>query len=884
MNVLHCRVNNLENPFIDSQPSIGWQVESDRRGCVQTSYRIRVWRESKECLVYDSKTVPSKSCLPVHIPMEVQPLARYLYQVEVQNQFGEIAHSDIAEFWGAKRTQPFSGKWITGHFCEKREEVLGAVYLRKPFDNVTGCRRALLVICGLGYFEATLNGAKVGDDFLSTPLTDFHLQAQYRVFDVTRLLTAKDNVLGVKLGNGLYNCFTEDPWQTSRAIWRDVPKLVCELHLYDDANRETVINSDHTWRSSTGPILLNGLRHGEIYDARLEQDGWDRPGFDESQHGTWKGVKMTRAPGGVLHVMEMEPIRCFRRIRPVEKWRTEKGWLIDIGQSQSGISNTTFHGRTGETITVRYSDLIDEHGELDQKSLSMFIKNHAFQTDQYTKRSDRPETWHATFAYHGFRYMEISGNDWEPELDDFEIWSLCNDYEERGEFNCSDIWVNRIQQAACNSTRSMGFSVMASDTVREKTSWTGDTGLSCDQMLMNYGSEAFFRKWMQDLRDAQTPAGMLPCIIPTPGWGFTFANGPDWSQPMHVVPACLYRHSGDLQALADNYDAHFRYVSYLDTMAVDHIVNFGLGDWCAPFDGPALTVNMIKFKCPVALSDTAYYYQSVKDLAFSAKALGKHDEAVVHAAHAEEIRQAFRQRFFDKRTYTAAGDCQTSTGMMVFFGLAYPEEIPHLMERLREQIRRDGGKLDFGILGMKAVLTAMGENGDAQLALDMLTAPEYPSIVDWLKRGATTLWECWNGGGSHNHHMFSSVSDFLYRFVAGISPSKNEIAYEKTLFRPMLNGRLESAGAEINSVRGKVGCWWAKFEDGFEVVIQVPVSCRGELVLPATWLGQDVLTVLREGGSPVAQVSHICCQKGSEKDIRLIVPSGEYHFSLKATE
>lgn len=876
MRITHCRVNYLENPFIDREPYISWIPESDRRGSRQTAYRITCRRAADGAPVCDTGWVESEDCLPVPLPVEPQPLTEYRFCVRARDERGCEAQPGEGGFTGAMRGRKFEAKWITGQFCDRRENVLGAVWLRREFARPARLKKALLVICGLGYFEARINGKKVGDDFLSTPLTAFDQQVQYRVFDVTEMLGQDENALGVILGNGLYNCFTQDAWATNAAIWRDVPKLLCELHLFDEAGAEAVVRSDTSWLASRGPNTLNGLRHGEYYDARLTQDGWDLPGFTADG---WERARLCRAPGGTLSVMEMEPIRVFRRVAPVKKWRTKEGWMLDIGVSQSGVANIRFHGKAGDELTVRYSDLLDKNGEIDQQSLSMFVKNYRFQTDMYTKRTDEPEWWRTKFAYHGFRYLEISGNGWEPELNDVEVWSLCNDFQQRGVFHCSDEMVNRIQQAAVNSSRSMCFSVMASDTTREKISWTGDTGLSCEQMLTNFGTEAFFVKWMRDLRDAQRPSGMLPCIIPTPGWGFTFSNGPDWSNPIYEIPLELYRCCGDTREMDASYDALCRYIGFLDTMANDRIVSYGLGDWCAPFEGAAITKNMESFKCPVAVSDTAYYYAAVCAASLFARLLGRPDDAAAYAAQAEEIRAAFREKFYDTKTLTVAGDCQTATGMMISFGMAEPEEIAPLTQRLVEQIRRDGGKLDFGILGMKAVLNALGRGGYAQMALDLVKGPEYPSIGCWLEQGATTLWECWNGGGSHNHHMFSDVSAFLYKHVAGILPEAP--GYKHICFRPMLAGTMESAEASVRTVRGEAACQWKKTERGFEVCVTVPVSCTGRICLPAKWNGCFTAARLTESGVPLNECEMLSLRReGGE--VQLTVPCGKWDFKMNA--
>lgn len=866
MKITNCRINYLENPFIDRQPYLHWTPVDARRGSRQSAYRIRVWRRDDGAPVCDTGWVESGECAPVPLPMRCEPLTPYRFRVEAKDEAGRMAEPGEGGFSGGMCGRKFSAKWITAAFCDRRENVVGAAYLRREFTIAKPLRRALLVICGLGYFEARINGEKVGDDFLSTPLTAYDQQIQYRIFDVTHMIAQGGNALAVTLGNGFYNCFTKDAWATDAAIWRDVPKLLCELHLLGEDGASDVVRSDAGFMTSPGPITLNGLRHGEYYDARLEMPGWDKPGFDAS---AWQPARYCRAPGGTLSVMEMEPIRAFRTLRPVKKWKSQNGWMFDVGVAQSGVARITFRGKAGDTITVRYSDLMYENGELNQDALSGFVKNYRFQTDLYTKATDGPETWQTKFAFHGFQYLEISGNDWEPEPEDIVVFSLANDLPVRGRFSCSDETANRIQQAALNSTQSMLFSVMNSDTVREKISWTGDTGLSCEQMLLNFGAEAFFTKWMRDLRDAQRPSGMLPCIIPTPGWGFTFSNGPDWSQPIYEIPQMLRLYSGDTRELAANYAALCRYIGFLDTMAIDHIVNYGLGDWCAPFEGPALTVNMSSFKCPVPVSDTAYYYAAVCEAARSARHLGLMEDAAYYGAKADDIREAFRARFYDKETASVAGDCQSATAMMIAFGLADADEIPALTDTLLRVIERDGGKLDYGILGMKAVLTALGSAGHAQLALNMLTTPEYPSIGHWLSQGATTLWECWNGGGSHNHHMFSCVSDFLYKYVAGIrceAPGWADITFE-----PMLLGTMESAQASVRAIRGEAAIRWAKQDGGFRVDITVPVGASASLLLPRRYRALDVAAAL------AAQGVHGETD-GDKLRIRLV--SGSYAFAV----
>ena len=339
------------------------------------------------------------------------------------------------------------------------------------------------------------------------------------------------------------------------------------------------------------------------------------------------------------------------------------------------------------------------------------------------------------------------------------------------------------------------------------------------------------KKWMTDLKDAMRPAGGLPCIVPSTGWGYNSINGPDWSHPVYEVPLRLYMMTGDVSYIIDNIDAIRRHCDYISSMArEDGTVCYGLGDWCAPFDGPAVSVNMEKFKCPVEVSDTAFYYSALKTLLYFADVIGGNDIKEKYEPIAESVREAFRRRFIDFSTMTVEGDCQSATGMAVYHGLCNEDEISPMGERLCEQIRRDGGCLDFGVLGMKAVLDTLGRTGHTDVAIRILTRPEYPSIKHWMDMGATVLWECWNGLGSHNHHMFSSVSAFFYKYVGGVeydSPSGR-----KMIFRPGVESGLGSAEASVRTPWGLAKCKWSVSGKEADISVSVPSTCIGKIILP----------------------------------------------------
>ena len=813
------KVNSLVTPFIDTLPRFSWELAPLAK---QTAYTLTVAEDENFERTVFCVRVETDERANIRHDIALLPRTKYFVRVAAETSDGETQTGETY-FCTGFMGEEWDAKYITGGKARKRDEVLPAVYLRREF-TAKKPRRAVLYVVGLGYFEAHINGEKAHDDFLTTPFTAYDKTILYRAFDVTEMIAEGENAIGVILGNGFYNCFTNDPWQTNTAPWRDVPKLMLELHMEYENGTEKLL-SDGTWSWVDGPIRFNGIRHGEEYDANFEKDGWDKPGYT----GESAPARYVRAPGALLSLMEMEPIRVIAKYKPVLCRKTKNGYLYELAQNIAGVANITFRGSAGTRYTVRYTDRLLEDGEPDHDSLACFIRNYCFQTDVYTKKSDAPESIHALFTYHGFQYIEVSGGE-HPELCDIEAWALCNDFEKRAEFTCSDEIINKIERLCHASTLSCCMHTLSADAVREKSSWTGDTGLSAEQLLINYNAENLMRKWQQDLRESMRPGGCMPCIVPSAGWGYSGnLNGPDWCNPMVDVPWNLYTEYGDVEVLKANYTALCAHVSYITSMSHDYIAEYGLGDWCAPFDGPAISVNMESYKCPLAVSDTAFYHSAVKMAEKYARILGFSADAEKYAALAAKVKAAFRAKFFDAENYTVYGDCQSATAMTVYHGLANEEEIPHLVETLARQIEREGYHPDFGILGCKSVVETLGRYGRADLVIKMLTNPTYPSMKVWLDMGATTLFECWNGGGSRNQHMFSSVSAFFHKYLGGISAAAP--GYREIEFRPAIYTELTHASASVNTPYGKAACGFEKKDGKTTVRLTVPTGCRGKLFL-----------------------------------------------------
>ena len=861
-------VNYLANPCgIDKTPKISYKLTGLTRGDEQSSCEIKVFRDGNgECPVFDTGVTEGKQELFIPVTAKLEPVKRYNIYVKVKNKAGETAE-DSGFFVTGKLGGRWSGRWITASFITNYNTAFASPYIRGEFGIEKEVKSAYLSICGLGYFVSYVNGRRTGDDMLSPAFTRYDAEDMYVTYDVTDKLTKGKNALGVMLGNGWYNCFAEDPWNTNAASWRGFPRMISEIKVnYKDGSTET-FSSDSSYKCAPGPIIFNGIRNGEHYDARLEKDGWNEADYDDSD---WAKVKLMRAPGGRLEAMEMEPIRQRTTFAAVKKTKTENGWLFDFGQNQAGICRYKLYGKAGSEYTFRYSDVLDEKGELNMGAIGGFIRSHGFQTDKYIKKTDGMETWEPVFVYHGFQYMEMSGLDYEPDISDATAVTMCTDVKQIGKFACSDELLNKIQHLCVWSTISNLHSIPTDCPHREKNGWTGDSSISSEQMLTNFGTRAILKKWCGDIRTAQRPAGQIPSVVPSTGWGYNGLNGPDWSSALVNVPYNIYLYNADTDVLRENYDTIKRNCDFMESMTEDYTVNYGLGDWCAPFEGPAISRNMGAFKCPTEVTDTAFFYNAARLTARMAKVFGYEDDEKYYGELAAKIRKAFRDKYFDKETYTVKGDCQTSQGAMLYFGLYEPDEYQGILDNLLKQIDKTDGHLDFGILGCKFVMHSLGRAGKGKVGEAMIAQRTFPGCQRWIDLGATTLWECWNGGGSHNHHMFSDLSSFLYKYVGGIEPDDDAPGFKHTVMRPAIDCGMEYAEASHESMFGTVACRWEHRDGKYAIHAEVPFGCTATLCLPAHFEGK-----LSEGGTDVRKTFECSCDGEYKTELK----GGSYDFT-----
>ena len=751
--------------------------------------------------------------------------------------------------WGVPKTGPNVG-W---------SQKAPAPMFRKTFHVEKPVRRATAYVCGLGYHELHLNGAKVGDHVLDPAFTRYDRRALYVAHDVTEQITPGDNAIGVVLGNGWYNMLTRATWNFDQSPWRGEPTMLLQLRLeLEDGSVQTVV-SDSSWQAGNGPIVLDSIRAGESYDARLETPGWDTADFDAS---TWNKPEVVDSPTSTLSSQMMPPIRVTQTIKPVSVSEPQPGvYVFDMGQNFPGFAQLSIQGERGTEVTLRYSERIDQDGMIERSEISKFVFEGPFQTDTYTLKGEGLEVWEPRFVYHGFRYVEVTGLAKKPTLDLLRGRVVHTDFGRTGQFECSNPLFNRLVELTQWSYRGNFHGYPTDCPQREKNGWTGDAHLAAEQAMYQFENTASYRKWIQDINDEQRETGEICAIIPTSGWGYQWGNGPAWDSAFLIIPWYVYTYRGDTRILADHYDRMRLYVDYLTSRAENGIVKIGLGDWV-----PADTVT------PNTITSTGYYYADARIVAQAAEVLGKKEDAAKYASLAKEIKKAFNREFY-KGDGVYLNGSQTALSCAVYQGLVEDSERDAVIKRLAEHVAGRGDHLDVGILGAKYLFHALSENGQHELAYRVLNQKTAPSYGDWVEKGATTLWEDWAGVSSLNHIMFGDLVAWFYQKLAGINADPEQPGFKHVIIRPMPTADLTSVSASTESMYGTIHSAWQKGTDGsFVLEVTLPANTTGTVYVPAK-TKSDVAVGVGSAGVRFLQME--------DGYAVLAVEAGSYRFAVK---
>ncbi|MCL2361367.1 MAG: glycoside hydrolase family 78 protein [Defluviitaleaceae bacterium] len=693
------------------------------------------------------------------------------------------------------------------------KKYVPAPLLRKEFFIETVPAKAEVLICGLGFYELYINGKRI-NKLLAPYIANPDDILYYDKYDIREYLRKGENVIGIVLGNGILNAFSGKAWEFDIARFRAAPKVALKLEA-DDFSFE----SGEDFKVSSSPIFFDEYRCGEHYDARLEQPGWNLPGFDDSN---WATAIPATMPYGEPKLCMADPIVITQELKPAKISKLEDGYIYDFGINMAGVCKLRINGRPGQQVNLCHGEhLVD--GKLDMKSLAYFTPEGYFQKDIYICKGSGQEEYTPRFTFHGFQYVWVTGITDEQATEDLLTYLIMNsDLKERGGFACSDEVASTLQLLTRRSTLSNFYYFPMDCPHREKNGWTGDAAVSAEHILLNLNAETSFKEWLHSVRKAQNELGQLPGIVPTGGWGFTWGNGPAWDCVLVYLPYFTYVYRGDTEILAENATAIFRYVHYLSNVIQRDggLVAVGLGDWAPP------GVEFHEHKCPVNVSDSIISMDICEKAAFIFGILEMESEKAYAEAQAKILRRNIREQLIDHETMLVAGNCQTSQAMGLFYNIFEEKEKEKAFARLLKLIEAADGHMDTGILGARVIFHVLTAFGHSNLAFKMITQPTYPSYGNWVARGATTLWEHFHPEGgpvySQNHHFFGDISAWFIKRIAGIQYNPTGKNHKEVLIKPDYIGCLDYAEAFHITPYGKIEVKWERKPEGVELYTKVP--------------------------------------------------------------
>ena len=864
------------------RPWLSWELQSSHRGVSQSAYRIVLFDDGGT--VWDSRDVASG--VSTGIVYGGGPLAAghtYYWKTKVWDrdrddsskwspvdtfQTGLVAPADWkGAQWIGYEALPDSASGLPGTVKRTGPGRDTLPLLRKEFRVDKPLRRATAFISGLGQFELSVNGGKTGDHFLDPGWVDYTKRALYVALDITPQLRRGANAMGVMLGNGFYYIPRERYHKLLTAY--GYPKLIARILLeYADGSREDIV-TDSSWRTAPGPLTFSSIYGGEDYDARREQPGWDRPGFDDKD---WRVPVVVPGPP-VLEAQTAGPLKVFEHFGPRDiMQRGLFSWVYDMGQNASGIVRLRITGHRDAVVRITPGELT-QGDSVNQKATG---KPYYW---QYTLKGEGVETWEPRFTYYGFRYLQLDGAvpEGQPNPGHLPVVSVLeglhtrNAMERTGKFTCSNLLFRRIDSLIDWAIQSNAASIFTDCPHREKLGWLEEAHLMGNSLRYSYDIAPLYRKIVRDMIDAQTAEGLIPEIAPEyVVFDSPFRDSPEWGSSGILLPWYLYQWYDDKSTLREAYPMMQRFIAFLDRETKNHLLYEGLGDW---YDiGP----NKPGFSqlTPKGVTASAMYYYDLLTLSKTAGLLGRGVDSVRYGLQADTVKKAFDSTFYDPATGEIAGGSQTANAMALYTGIAPDAAKRRIFAGLVADLQKQNYSLTAGDIGFRFLLMTLDGEHRPDLIYDMNIRSDVPGYGYQLAKGATALTESWQAlpSVSNDHLMLGHLLEWFYDGLAGLAT-----VCRHSVIRPEPVGDIQWAQADYHSPYGLIASHWKRSAGIFDLEITIPANTTATVYLPA-----PDSAVITEGWKAI----------GLRTDVRLVrrdsgwavfeLGSGSYNFRAVA--
>lgn len=875
-------------------PRFSWKLQANTRGVMQTAYRLQVTEVSGDYTnpLWDTEKVESDQSIQLeYAGPELKPRTRYYVRVKAwDNQGGESAWSE--ETWwetGLLSADQWQASWITPQADQIDPHDPAVFMLRKPFKLNKSVHSARIYATAAGMYEIEVNGQRLGEDLYAPGWTSYKHRHQYQTYDATALLKNGDNAIGVLLGDGWYK--GELTWFSRRNIYGDRRALLLQLHVVYEDGEEEIIVSDSTWRATVGPILLSELYAGEIYDARLEQEGWSKASYDDS---SWRATETLDLPYDQLVSQENWPSRVTEVLEPVSVIHTPEGeTVLDMGQNLVGRMRMKLPVSEGMEIELRHAEVLDKEGNFYTGNLRK-----ADQLVRYIAGEDGEIDYAPHFTFQGFRYVSVKGLEgWSDEqlLAGFTAEVIHSDMELAGQFTSSNEAVNQLFSNIVWGQRGNFLDVPTDCPQRdERLGWTGDAQIFARASAFNYHVAPFFTKWLRDLKADQWETGAVPFVVPnalgdyvSEMWGDETLTSSAWGDAATIIPWTMYLFYGDKRLLAEQYESMKAWVEFIRAQGDNKYLwntGFHFGDWLAldAHEGSYFGAT------PVHLVATAYYALSTRILRDAAEVLGKDDDARDYDRLYTGIVEHFRKTYI-REDGSMIERTQTSYILPLMFDLVDGDLRQQIAAGLNELVVEQDYHLTTGFVGTPYLCLTLSENGYHDTAVRLLLQDTYPSWLYSISKGATTIWEHWDGikpdgsfwsdnMNSFNHYAYGAIGDWMFRYLAGLSMDESVAAFRRIRIQPQLPIKgIEHVKAQYESMYGSAECGWRVQDGRTELTVAVPVNCTAEVLIPGANLAS-----LMEGETPVQQLldesAGILEAEQTERGVRMLIGSGSYMF------
>jgi alpha-L-rhamnosidase len=687
-----------------------------------------------------------------------------------------------------------------------------ATIFQKPFTVKKSVKKAVAYVSALGIVDFSVNGNRVSEDLFTPGWTDYRIRTYYRAFDVTKHIKKSENSLHAVLGQGWYSGYVA--WGAQRDHYGNAPMLMAQVEIeYADGSKET-IGTDETWKMGHGPILDEHFLHGEKYDARVSEDLNLTP-------------KVSK-PSTTLEAFPGDPVRVYQKLKPKKIWKSPAGkYLIDFGQNLSGFVQVKLNQSSGTRVTMRHGERLDKDGELYTVNLRL-----AQAIDQYICKGTGTEQWNPRFTFHGFQYIEVTGIDHLPKVDEFTALAISSATPEVGTLETSDPMLNKLVSNAW-WTQKMNFVDIPTDCPQrdERLGWTGDAQAYVRTATYFSDVQAFFNKWLVTLDDAQGADGNYPQVAPV--LKGLDNGGPAWSDAGVICPMTIYDAYGDKALLARHYPQMKKFIEFCENRSTKEMLPpekfHCFGDWLS-----------IKADTPTDVIFQAYFAGSTQLVARAAKVLGKKEDVKRFEALHTRIKNSF-VRAYVTSDGRVKGDTQCGYVLALGFDLLDEKTAKLAAGHLVQNIKDRNWHLSTGFVGTRDLMHVLSKIGRNDIAYRLLHNKTFPSWGFTIENGATSIWERWDGWTPENgfqdagmnsfaHYAYGAVTGWMFKTIGGIS--ELEPGYGKILIAPAIDPALKYAKTTYHSVRGPIHTSWKVSGSSVELEVQVPPNTTAEVRIP----------------------------------------------------